>query len=272
MECRTVPVGFRWHITFEKGNADMVRALWNGAVIADSDDTVIIDGNHYFPADTVNQEYLMPSDTTSVCGWKGVAAYHSLQVDGKVNRDAAWFYATPSQAASSITGRIAFWHGVQIEDDGSTGPRRSFADRFRRTPSSTIATAPESAGAAVENATDQTRPVTDVDDGSFFASIDGHVTIADFWAPWCGPCNTFHPLFDEQAAEHRSDPIQFVRVNVDDSPGIAAAFNIMSIPTVITFDADGREIDREIGVPSKRRLEQLVRTARAIATAGSGAA
>jgi thioredoxin len=250
----------------------MVRALWNGAVIADSDDTVIIDGNHYFRADDVNSEYLVPSDTTSFCGWKGVAGYHSLQVDGEVNRDAAWFYADPSPAASSIAGRIAFWHGVQIEDDGSAGTRRSFVDRFRRTPSTNSTTAPEPPGAVVESANGQSPSVIDVDDGSFFAAIDGQVTIADFWAPWCGPCTSFHPRFEEQAADHRSDLIQFVRVNVDESPGVAAAFNIMSIPTVISFDADGREIDREVGVPSNRRLAQLVRTSSAIATAGSGAA
>ena len=72
----------------------MVRARWNGSVMAESDDTVIIDGNHYFPADAVNKEYLVPSDTTTVCPWKGRASYYSLRVNGAVNRNAAWFYPT----------------------------------------------------------------------------------------------------------------------------------------------------------------------------------
>jgi thioredoxin len=100
--------------------------------------------------------------------------------------------------------------------------------------------------------------------------LDGHVTIADFWAPWCGPCKALHPMFDSQASEHEGDELRFVRVNVDQSPGVAAAYNIMSIPTIIVFDADGHEIDREIGLPSRRRLDQLVRGASSLATPTSG--
>ena len=83
----------------------MVRAHWNGAVIAESDDTVVIDGRHYFPAGSVNEEYLVASDTTTVCPWKGRASYYSVEVEGKLNRDAAWYYASPSTAASSIAGQ-----------------------------------------------------------------------------------------------------------------------------------------------------------------------
>jgi uncharacterized protein (DUF427 family) len=92
----------------------MVKAVWNGAVIAESDDTVVVEGNHYFPASAVTADYLRPSPTTTVCGWKGTANYHSLIVDGKENPDAAWFYATPKDAAKQIAGRIAFWKGVKV--------------------------------------------------------------------------------------------------------------------------------------------------------------
>lgn len=92
----------------------MVKAVWNGAVIAQSDDTVVVEGNHYFPPDAIKTELFKPSDTTSVCGWKGTANYHSVVVDGKENRDAAWYYADPKSAAANIKGRIAFWKGVQV--------------------------------------------------------------------------------------------------------------------------------------------------------------
>lgn len=92
----------------------MVEARWNGAVIARSDDTVVVEGNHYFPPDSVDQSVLRPSATTSVCGWKGTAHYHTLQVEGAENRDAAWFYPEPKQAAENIRGRIAFWKGVSV--------------------------------------------------------------------------------------------------------------------------------------------------------------
>lgn len=93
----------------------MQRATWNGAVIAESDRTVVVEGNHYFPPDSVNDEYLAASSTTSVCSWKGKAGYYDVVVDGVVNRDAAWFYADPSDAARSIKGHLAFWRGVAVE-------------------------------------------------------------------------------------------------------------------------------------------------------------
>lgn len=92
----------------------MVTARWNGAVIAQSDDTVVVEGNHYFPRDSVNADNLQDSDKTSVCAWKGTANYHSLVVDGKTNADAAWYYPAPKSAAAEITDRIAFWKGVEI--------------------------------------------------------------------------------------------------------------------------------------------------------------
>jgi uncharacterized protein (DUF427 family) len=92
----------------------MVKASWNGAVIAQSDDTVVVEGNHYFPPEAVNHDFLRPSATTSVCPWKGTAHYHSLEVGGKENPDAAWYYPEPKAAAGNIRGRIAFWKGVEI--------------------------------------------------------------------------------------------------------------------------------------------------------------
>lgn len=92
-----------------------VRAVWNGAVLAESDDTVVVEGNHYFPPDAVRAEYLEPSDHTSRCGWKGQAAYYDVVVDGRRNRDAAWYYPDTKPAADELRGRIAFWHGVKVE-------------------------------------------------------------------------------------------------------------------------------------------------------------
>ena len=95
----------------------MVRATWNGQVIAESDDTVVVEGNHYFPQDAVRAEVLAASDTTTICPWKGTASYYSLVVDGEENADAAWYYPTPKDAAAEITDRIAFWRGVQVTAD-----------------------------------------------------------------------------------------------------------------------------------------------------------
>lgn len=92
----------------------MVKAVWNGTVVAESDDTVIVENNHYFPPASIKADLFKPSDTTSVCSWKGTANYHSLIVDGQENRDAAWYYADPKSAAAHIKGRIAFWKGVQV--------------------------------------------------------------------------------------------------------------------------------------------------------------
>ena len=91
-----------------------MQATWNGKVIAESDDTVIVDGNHYFPRESLNAEFVTDSDTTSVCPWKGTASYFTITVDGDENRDAAWFYPAPKPEAESIRGRVAFWRGVRV--------------------------------------------------------------------------------------------------------------------------------------------------------------
>jgi uncharacterized protein (DUF427 family) len=92
----------------------MATATWNGSVIAHSDDTVVVEGNHYFPLDAVTPGVLADSDHTSVCPWKGTANYYDVVVDGNRNPNAAWYYATPKDAAKEIGGRIAFWHGVVV--------------------------------------------------------------------------------------------------------------------------------------------------------------
>ena len=94
----------------------MAKALWNDTVIAESADTKMVEGNHYFPPDSVKKDFFRDSATTSVCGWKGTARYYTLVVGGKENADAAWYYPEPKAAASEIAGRIAFWKGVKVID------------------------------------------------------------------------------------------------------------------------------------------------------------
>jgi uncharacterized protein (DUF427 family) len=93
----------------------MARAVWNGAVIAESDRCEIVEGNHYFPPEAVRRELLRDSATHTVCGWKGTASYYDVLVDGQVNKDAAWYYPQTKPAAANIRGYIAFWRGVKIE-------------------------------------------------------------------------------------------------------------------------------------------------------------
>ncbi len=93
----------------------MSRAIWNDVVVAESDRTVVVEGNHYFPPEAVKKEFLVPSETTSVCPWKGTASYYSLEVGGQRNEDAAWFYPAPKDAAREIKDHVAFWRGVIVE-------------------------------------------------------------------------------------------------------------------------------------------------------------
>lgn len=100
------------------------RASWNGTVLAESGDTVVVEGNHYFPPADVRPEHLRASETHTTCHWKGLASYYDVVVDGKVNSDAAWYYPDPSPAAKQITGHVAFWRGVKVEPVVESNVRR----------------------------------------------------------------------------------------------------------------------------------------------------
>ncbi|GAB5551089.1 MAG: DUF427 domain-containing protein [Saprospiraceae bacterium] len=91
-----------------------MKAIWNGQTIAESDDTIVIEGNHYFPPAALNQDFLTETDYESTCPWKGQASYYSIQVDGKKNENAAWYYPAPKEKAASIKDHVAFWKGVEV--------------------------------------------------------------------------------------------------------------------------------------------------------------
>ena len=93
----------------------MTKAIWNNVVLAESDETIIVEGNHYFPTDSINWEYFNESNTHTTCFWKGRASYYHIQVNGDINKNAAWYYPLPSEAAKQIKDSVAFWKGVQIE-------------------------------------------------------------------------------------------------------------------------------------------------------------
>ena len=92
----------------------MKKAIWNGAVIAQSDNTVMIEGNHYFPQESLNKDFFMESESQTVCPWKGQANYYDVEVGGQSNKDAAWYYKNPSSLAKGIKGHVAFWNGVTV--------------------------------------------------------------------------------------------------------------------------------------------------------------
>ena len=91
-----------------------MKAIWNNTTIAESDDTVVVEGNHYFPATAIKNQYFQASDHHTECSWKGTASYYHVVVDGKVNENAAWYYSDPMDAAKQIKGRVAFWNGVKV--------------------------------------------------------------------------------------------------------------------------------------------------------------
>lgn len=91
-----------------------MKAIWNNQIIAESDDTVVIEGNHYFPSDSIKEEFFKNSPTQTRCPWKGMASYYNLEIDGKSNPDAAWYYPEVSELARDIKGRVAFWKGVEV--------------------------------------------------------------------------------------------------------------------------------------------------------------
>lgn len=91
-----------------------MKAIWRNQVLAESDDTVVVETNHYFPVSALNLEFFQKNETKSICGWKGEASYYDVVVDGEVNKDAAWYYPSPADAAKEIQGRVAFWRGVEV--------------------------------------------------------------------------------------------------------------------------------------------------------------
>ena len=93
-----------------------MRAIWNGTVVAESEDTVVVEGNHYFPRESVDDSVLVDSATHTVCPWKGTASYYSLRVGGETNRDAAWYYPDPKPRAEAVRDRVAIWRGVTVTD------------------------------------------------------------------------------------------------------------------------------------------------------------
>lgn len=93
-----------------------MRAVWRDAVLAESDETVVVEGNHYFPPDSIREEYFRPSETHSTCPWKGLASYYDVVVGDEVNRDAAWYYPEPKEAAKQVKDHVAFWKGVKVLD------------------------------------------------------------------------------------------------------------------------------------------------------------
>ena len=92
----------------------MKKAIWNGVILAESDNTVVVEGNHYFPPDSINKEYFKESDRRSTCPWKGLASYYDIEVNGETNSGAAWYYPNPSSAAANIKDHIAFWKGIEV--------------------------------------------------------------------------------------------------------------------------------------------------------------
>ncbi|CAN5134571.1 DUF427 domain-containing protein [soil metagenome] len=93
-----------------------MKATWKGKVLAESDDTIVVEGNQYFPPDSIKTEFFQPSETRTVCGWKGTASYYDIVVDGEINGDAAWYYPETKDAANEIEGHVAFWKGVEITE------------------------------------------------------------------------------------------------------------------------------------------------------------
>ena len=92
-----------------------MRAVWNGQVLAESDDTVVVEGNHYFPAESLNSEFFSETETHTVCSWKGQASYYTVTVEGEANTDAAWYYPAPKTEAEHVRDHVAFWNGVKVE-------------------------------------------------------------------------------------------------------------------------------------------------------------
>ncbi len=97
-----------------EATGEVMKAIWNGQLLAESSDTILVEGNHYFPINAINSEYFKPSDYRTTCIWKGKASYYSIEVDGHINPDSAWFYPEPKKRAANIKDRVAFWKGIEV--------------------------------------------------------------------------------------------------------------------------------------------------------------
>jgi thioredoxin len=236
----------------------VATAVWNGAVIAQSDDVVVVDGYHYFPMSALDPRYVVPSTHTSRCYWKGTASYFSIVVDGKENRDAAWYYPSPSEAAAVVTDRVGFWRGVKVvsgaepDDPGASTTRPGLLERLRGRPGRS------GRSARGQVAAGEVSHVEDIDDDSFLAATADGWTLVDFSAPWCGPCRSFQPVFERAARDHAGHGVRFGRLDVDRSPRAAATVGIQSVPTLVLFDPDGNEVRRIVGMPSAASLDELI--------------
>src|SRR6478672_5589738 len=104
----------RLPLRYRGTKGETMKATWNGATVAESDNTVVVEGNHYFPADSLKREHFKDSSSHTFCPWKGTASYFTVVVDGKENRDAAWYYPDPKPEAAEIKNRVAFWRGVSV--------------------------------------------------------------------------------------------------------------------------------------------------------------
>jgi uncharacterized protein (DUF427 family) len=107
--------GFKKYAAYTIFGLKMVKAMWRGIVLAESDKTIVVEGNHYFPPESVTRDYLKQSKTHTTCPWKGTASYYDIVVEGEVNKDAAWYYPEPKPAAEQIRGYVAFWKGIKVE-------------------------------------------------------------------------------------------------------------------------------------------------------------
>jgi uncharacterized protein (DUF427 family) len=114
MRERSGDLARRGHLRSGRATLPAMRATWNGTLLAESDDTVVVEGNHYFPPESLRREHFRDSTTHTTCGWKGVASYYDVVVGDHVNADAAWYYPTPKTAAEHVRGRVAFWKGVSV--------------------------------------------------------------------------------------------------------------------------------------------------------------
>ena len=234
------------------------QAIWKDRVIAESDHTTVVERNHYFPAEAVRREHLEPSDTHTRCSWKGTDSYYDVVVDGQRNRDAAWYYPNPTQAARQIAGHVAFWRGVKVrlvrtdadtDQDLAGGGRGGWLHRVLRSRAGTP---------SINQGVDpMTKPLT-LTDASFHDTVhhSDRPVLVDFWATWCAPCRFMEPIVEGLAAKY-AERVTVAKLDVDANPQTAGELRVMSIPTLILFQ-HGEAVQRLVGVQQAELLEGLI--------------